>query len=245
VLKHGAAVGLERAIPGYAGRGDLKGSLTVRCSGARERECGRHPGMARAPTEHGVRRTKSYQRKDMKKQSIKTHLKPYSIFQKRKTTINHAFASALAPNDEYNEQVLNDALRLLGQKPEDELMCVYCGGEAETWDHLIGLVKDSQLRGYGHQIGNLIPCCGKCNSKKGSRDWQQFIESEIRDEENREQLKAQLGIYLQQYAKPVDLEKIKTSMPEEWAKYAELKEHIFELMKEADKIAEKIRKGIG
>jgi hypothetical protein len=89
----------------------------------------------------------------MKKQSIKTHLKPYSIFQKRKTTINHAFASALAPNDEYNEQVLNNAVRLLGQKPEDELVCVYCGGKAETW----GLVKDSQLRGYGHQIGNLIP----------------------------------------------------------------------------------------
>lgn len=102
----------------------------------------------------------------MRKTSLKGHLKPYSIFNKRRTTINHAFASALAPNDQYDETVIDDALRVLGQNPDDDLECVYCGREAETWDHLIGLVKNSQLRGYGHQIGNLIPCCRSCNSKK-------------------------------------------------------------------------------
>lgn len=181
----------------------------------------------------------------MKKVSIKAHLKPYSIFQKRKTTVNHAFASALAPNDNYAEQVIDNALRLLGQNSDSELTCVYCEGKAETWDHLIGLVKDSQLRGYGHQIGNLIPCCRDCNSRKGSKDWQKFIESEVKDEQKRKELKARLSIYLEHYAKPVNIDKIKAEMPKEWTKYTNLKEKILELMKEADKIAEKIRSNSG
>jgi hypothetical protein len=36
----------------------------------------------------------------MKKRSIRFHLSPYSILKKRKTTINHAFASAIGPVDE-------------------------------------------------------------------------------------------------------------------------------------------------
>ena len=178
----------------------------------------------------------------MKKQSIKSHLKPYSILQKRKTTINHAFASALAPNDNYDEQVIDEALRLLGQNPNKDMECVYCGREAETWDHLVGLVKDSQLRGYGHQIGNLVPCCKNCNSKKGSKDWQQFIQSEIRDEQRRTVVEARMSQYLERYAKPVDIDQMKKEMPQDLAKYTELRDKIFELMKEADRIAEKIRK---
>lgn len=112
----------------------------------------------------------------MDKRSIRNHLKPYSIFQKRRTTINHAFASALAPYDIYDEQIIDKALKVLGQDPNGYLYCVYCGSKAQTWDHLVGLVKDAQLRGYGHQIGNLVPCCRDCNSKKGSKDWRQFIE---------------------------------------------------------------------
>lgn len=75
---------------------------------------------------------------DMKKATLKYHLNPYSIFTKRRTTINHAFASALAPNDQYDEKVIDDALRVLGQNPDHDLTCVYCGQDAETWDHLIG-----------------------------------------------------------------------------------------------------------
>ena len=178
----------------------------------------------------------------MKKKSIKAHLKPYSILQKRKTTINHAFASALAPNDNYEEQVIDEALSFLGQNPNEDLDCVYCGKKAETWDHLVGLVKNSELRGYGHRIGNLVPCCRNCNSKKGSKDWQQFIQFQIEDEQKRLGIEARLRMYLERYAKLVDVSMIKKEMPQEWAKYIELKDQIFELMKEADKIAEKIRK---
>jgi len=65
--------------------------------------------------------------------------------------------------------------RLLGQNPNKDLKCVFCNDEAETWDHLVGLVKSGELRGFGHQIGNLVPCCKKCNSKKGSKEFDKFI----------------------------------------------------------------------
>ena len=99
----------------------------------------------------------------MKPSGIKRHLRPYSMVQRRKTTINHAFASALAPCDEYDENRVAEAMALLGQTDLDDLRCVYCDSAAETWDHLVGLVKDSKLNGYGHQIGNLVPCCRDCN----------------------------------------------------------------------------------
>lgn len=44
----------------------------------------------------------------MRKESIKTHLKEYSIYNKRKTTINHAFASALSVPDDYDEKLIDD-----------------------------------------------------------------------------------------------------------------------------------------
>src|SRR5688500_8882640 len=119
----------------------------------------------------------------MKKTDIKRHLSDYSIFSKRKTTINHAFASALSVADSYDEEKLNKALIILGQDPEQDLECVYCGRPAETWDHINSLVKNSSFSGFGHQIGNLIPCCKDCNSKKGSKDWRVFVEQKIPNKE--------------------------------------------------------------
>lgn len=108
----------------------------------------------------------------MKKTSIKFHMKKYSIFQKRSTTINHAFASAMAPRDEYLEPLVDTILLELECVAEGSIICVYCGTkEAETWDHLYALVKDNEPSGYGHKYGNLVPSCKGCNSKKGNRDW--------------------------------------------------------------------------
>ena len=111
----------------------------------------------------------------MKKDSIKRHLSPYSIFKKRATTINHAFASALAEYEEYNESRVTDAIRALGQDPDSHLDCVYCDKPAETWDHVFGLVIAKEYSGYGHVLGNLVPCCKDCNSKKGNKNWKDFL----------------------------------------------------------------------
>ncbi len=69
----------------------------------------------------------------MTPKSIRSHLAPYSIFSKRKTTVAHAFASALAPTDQYNEEKIEAALNALGQKNLKQLSCVYCESQAQTW----------------------------------------------------------------------------------------------------------------
>ena len=82
----------------------------------------------------------------MKAKSIISHLKPYSIFKKRRTTIAHAFASALASTDIYDEEKVALALQALGQNP-DNLHCVYCCQPAQSWDHLFNLVRGENRTG--------------------------------------------------------------------------------------------------
>lgn len=177
----------------------------------------------------------------MKKKRIKVHLAPYSIFQKRTTTISHAFASAIAPTDKYDESRLDDALRMLRQDPEGDLLCVYCDNQAKTWDHLVGLVKDGDLRGFGHQLGNLVPCCSRCNSEKGSKDWSIYLRESIKDQVMFEEKSKMLNSYTEKYAIPVELERMKEKLPEDWKRYCEIKAQIFDLMKKADEVAKRLR----
>jgi len=108
----------------------------------------------------------------MKKESIKTHFRRYRIYSKRSTTINHAFASAVAPSDKYSAARIDEILCQLDCVREGKIICVYCGvREAQTWDHLYPLVKASRPTGHGHTYGNLVPSCKDCNSTKGNRDW--------------------------------------------------------------------------
>lgn len=111
----------------------------------------------------------------MKKNDIKRHLKDYSIYSNRSSTINHAFASALSIADEYDINKINLAIELLGQDPENDLNCAYCDKLAETWDHIKAIVSKQEFSGHGHQINNLIPCCKNCNSAKGNKDWLTFL----------------------------------------------------------------------
>lgn len=180
----------------------------------------------------------------MKKASIKTHLSSYSIYNKRKTTINHAFASALAPSDVYNEIIIDDAILTLGQDPNQELLCVYCGVVAETWDHLVSLGKDGELRGFGHQVGNLVPCCKECNSRKGSRNWKEYLNDVIADSNERIRVKQCLSDYNTKFATQVDIEDIKRRLPEEYREYIEIKQTILDLMREADTLANQLRSSI-
>ena len=180
----------------------------------------------------------------MKKEDIKRHLNTYSIYNKRRTTINHAFASAIAPSDNYDEKKISEALEFLGQNPNEDLKCVFCNDEAETWDHLVGLVKNGELRGFGHQIGNLVPCCKKCNSKKGSKEFDKFIKEYDKIFFDKDELIELLSKYQKKYAKEINLELLKEKTPIEYQEFLELKKKIFELMEKADSIAEKLRENI-
>jgi len=68
------------------------------------------------------------------------------------------------------------ALTILGMSL-DTFQCAYCGAVASEWDHLRPLVKDKRPTGYVSEIGNLVPCCGKCNQSKGNKDWKAWMRS--------------------------------------------------------------------
>jgi len=179
----------------------------------------------------------------MTPKSIRSHLAPYSIFSKRKTTVAHAFASALAPTDEYNEEKIEAALNALGQKNLKQLSCVYCESQAQTWGHLENLVKAGKLNGYGHQIGNLVPCCRDCNSQKGGKPFREFINANAKLTETEKsnlihRLKTHLAL-----AKPIPIPPSSLSLDGQDAltKFLALQTRILSLMEEADKYAQVLR----
>lgn len=178
----------------------------------------------------------------IKSSSIKSHLSSYSILRKRKTTISHAFASALAPSENYDETKVVEAMCSLGLDP-DNLACVYCGGEAETWDHLTNLVKNKEPNGYGHQVGNLVPCCKDCNSKKGNKDVLTFLSKKFGSTSKKpKQINNLLTKYRDKYCDVrVDLQELRKRKSEDLKKLEDIRSRIFFLMAEADQVVIRIR----
>lgn len=179
----------------------------------------------------------------MKKTDIKRHLKEYSVYQQRKTTINHAFASALSVAEKYDEGVLDTALRILGQNPNDDLKCVYCDKPAKTWDHVFSVVNNSEFSGIGHQIGNLLPCCKECNSQKGRKDWKLYLYSLILEPEERDKKIVMIQAYIDRNTVNIK-DKLQQICNKELKELKDVKEQIFELMKRADTISATVRQKI-
>lgn len=179
----------------------------------------------------------------MTPKTIRSHLAPYSIFSKRKTTIAHAFASALAPSDEYDEAKVEAALEALGQQNFKQLSCVYCERPAQTWDHLENLVKNGKLNGYGHQLGNLVPCCRDCNSQKGGKPFRDFINAHAKLTQSAKsslihRLEAHLAL-----AKPVEPSNLSPEDQQTLTRFFTLQTQILNLMEEADQCARMLRRG--
>lgn len=177
----------------------------------------------------------------MTPKSIRSHLAPYSIFSKRKTTVAHAFASALAPSDEFDKERVEAALDALGQKNLKQLTCVYCGELAQTWDHLENLVKDGKLNGYGHQIGNLVPCCRHCNSAKGGRSFQEYVETLPLSAGEKGDLISRLKNHLGR-ANPINRSGLDAQGQEALEKLTAIQVQLLKLMEEADTYAQVIRR---
>ena len=162
----------------------------------------------------------------MRYSTIRTHLKPYVIVSRRKTTINHAFAAAVAPSDEYDEQRIRAEVAILGQDPDHDLFCAYCGASAQTWDHVFATVKNSRFSGHGHRLGNLLPCCKPCNSTKGNKDWLRFLGELGLPAAEYQAAEHRIGTYLGSLA-------VEDSVP--------VRTEVLALLAEADELATQIR----
>lgn len=89
----------------------------------------------------------------------------------RTSTISNAFAHSIDPRTaSLSNKDLENYYKQLKIK---EGQCAYCMQEnsAYTVDHFHPLIKNKKPTGYFTENNNLIPCCPRCNSKKGGRDF--------------------------------------------------------------------------
>lgn len=181
--------------------------------------------------------------------SIKAHLKEYSIYDKRRTTINHAFASSLSVPDRYDEKRLVELLQIL-EISSDNIVCAYCRKEAETWDHVEGLVNNNEFSGYGHQYGNLLPCCKTCNSKKGNKKWNIWLTNMVEkkyivmSQSELDQRINQINNYIE--GNTLDIRPLLSNptLAKQLQELNETKTAILKLMQKADKQAQTLRQSI-
>lgn len=168
--------------------------------------------------------------------TLKAHLRPYEMVKRRRTTINHAFAAAVAPHDEYEDERIRGALCVLGQDPDQPLVCAYCGEAAQTWDHVAATVRNREFSGHGHRLGNLLPCCKPCNSAKGNRQWADFMAG-LPAGPGRDARTNAIRRYLDAYTVSDVLD---PHMPE-MLQLLEVRDLVLLLMKKGDALAAKIR----
>jgi hypothetical protein len=172
----------------------------------------------------------------MRYRSIADHLRPYSMLARRRTTINHAFAAAIAPSDAFDDARVRKAVVALGQDPDRDLNCAYCAAPAETWDHIFATVKDSRFSGHGHRIGNLLPCCKPCNSKKGNKQWDAFLSALPMSDADRANRHSAISAYIEKYA-VLD----QAASTSDHAELEEIRKQVLELLAKGDEIAQRIR----
>lgn len=168
--------------------------------------------------------------------SVRQHLRPYIMVARRRTTINHAFAAAIAPHDQYDEARVRHAVEMLGQSPDHPLLCAYCGAAASTWDHVNATVVASAFSGHGHRLGNLLPCCKPCNSAKGNKSWEAYVETLADDEARAERVR-----HIRNYLTAFGRRDPPPTHDPDYAKLQELRAEVLSLLAEADEIASRIR----
>lgn len=174
----------------------------------------------------------------MKAESIRRHLRPYSIAQARSTTIAHAFASAIAPVETPTIEQINAAVEALGQDPSRPLRCVYCDAPGETWDHLEALVLKRQISGHGHTLGNLVPSCRNCNSAKGNKPWRDWVQLQPDGQQKLALIEDYVRFCRPAHRGTAELERL---APGEMTEYDALRKKIIELFVDADRLAASIQ----
>lgn len=168
---------------------------------------------------------------------LKGLLRPLNITA-TKGTIKSKFAAAIAPHDEYDEAEARKLLRRLGQDP-DALICVYCGASADTWDHVVGTVSSGEFSGTGHRLRNLVPCCSRCNTRKGKKNWRDYLNGLSQPASIRNKRADRIAAHITGCEE--DSDKAWRYFPE-YTQLQDKRDKILKLMEEGDELAETIRK---
>lgn len=165
----------------------------------------------------------------------------------RISTINNAYATSITPcirPDNKNE--IDQYYKELGVEKNQ---CAYCLGEGNGMDHLKPLVEGGMPSGYITDIHNLVPCCSKCNSSKGSKSFKDWYMSD----KNKKRLKG-LGLDAkkidERYKKicdfedkipgPIDYEKIVGK--KKWEEYKDRKDKLVKQLVEEQKFLDDLNK---
>ena len=164
-------------------------------------------------------------------------MRPYKLMV-RSSTVNNAFAQALAPADQYEPERLEAAFREMGLINEHGLVCTYCSRRAGSVDHLNPLVRDSKFTGWGHVFRNLVPACSECNQSKGGKPWRDFV----REVGLSEKLVRQLESYEQQAPQPVSQDDLAELYPDLIDAYNRLRALNLDTLKTAQSLANEIRR---
>lgn len=135
----------------------------------------------------------------MQFQDICRHLKPYSIVASRTTTINHVFAFCIAASDTFDLEKVRAAIVALKQETDKNLVCAYGGLAAETWDHVHATVKKGEFSDHGNKLGNLLPCCKSCNSRKGNKHWLSYLKGMELPDNLQDERSTTVSSYLETY----------------------------------------------
>lgn len=97
----------------------------------------------------------------------------------RTSSITNTFYASILPFNKFTDEDVNSRLVTLGYSnveiENENICCIYCGAEANTWDHLYPLIKNRKATGYYHDISNMVPSCNTCNSSKGSKDYKEWL----------------------------------------------------------------------
>ena len=167
----------------------------------------------------------------------------------RISTINNAYATGITPYIRPdNENEIDQYYKELGVEKNQ---CVYCLGEGNGMDHLKPLVEGGMPSGYITDIHNLVPCCSRCNSSKGSKSFEDWYLSD----KNIKRLK-KLGLddnkINERYKKicdfedkipgPIDYEKIVGK--DKWEEYKSRKKKLVKQLEEEQKFLDDLNKKI-
>jgi HNH endonuclease len=183
----------------------------------------------------------------MKLSSIRKYLRQHKVSQ-RWSTFNGAFQGALAIWDEFDESQVAASLEALGQDPNGDLKCVYCGDDAATWDHFFSNVQKKRFSGHGHRIHNLVPACRTCNEKKRQLHWSTFFDGIAQGTPEERRLRREgLERFEKLNSKGTHAWQSAIKTPEVAALLTEYDANINEvreLIEKADELAAKIRKAV-